>query len=317
MEEKSSIKCPVCGSEFILNNASSQHISSGAFGKRIKALSEAGIDTDTVLKVLNSVLGGGCDIDISDNADCKTINAITEYGTVPNRKLFRRWITAQVFHGIASWKGFTQSIHDKGFWYQWRMLADELLTQSKLYIKDEENYTMRHKWFNQQTVAEICYAYYNNFVEFVEKQGRHNDKQGNPFIKIGNKKYLLSDIDELKANMSKAVCDIKCSNSPSQLHKAYLSFYVLIIKYKNNLKLVSPFISAYKGAGAYFTMRNLILFHGCMFNNLSQQESLRYLDIISEEHKNAAWRMFGVLREFIDTNNIDIEAKILSWHKNR
>lgn len=42
-----------------------------------------------------------------------------------------------------------------------------------------------------------------------------------------------------------------------------------------------PFKNAYKGTGAYFTMKNLILFHGCRFHVggqvLGQDASLRYL----------------------------------------
>lgn len=58
---------------------------------------------------------------------------ITSQGTVPNRRLFRRWVMAQMFHMMSETAyrskeplGVTEMIHQFGYEYQWKMLMDEL-----------------------------------------------------------------------------------------------------------------------------------------------------------------------------------------------
>ena len=83
----------------------------------------------------------------------------------------------------------------------------------------------------------------------------------------------------------------------------------------------AAFKDAYKGAGGYFTMRNLIMFHGCKMlsskgNPLVESSSLRELDKLAEAYKNGGgWRMFGAMKELMTNNGIDIEAKIAEWRK--
>lgn len=83
---------------------------------------------------------------------------------------------------------------------------------------------------------------------------------------------------------------------------------------------ISPvFKDAYKGAGAYFTMKNLILFHKASFKNgcikLGQKKSMAMLENKANEYKNEGWRLFGVMKKLIEDNNIDIVKKMREWKK--
>ena len=76
-------------------------------------------------------------------------------GTVPNRRLFRRFVMAQMFHMLSykdygAWSpvGVTEMIHRFGFEYQWKMLLDELRAQMKMERNDPENFADRNRWFN-------------------------------------------------------------------------------------------------------------------------------------------------------------------------
>lgn len=80
----------------------------------------------------------------------------------------------------------------------------------------------------------------------------------------------------------------------------------------------SDFIDAYKGAGAYFTMRNLILFHKCVFPKdwleaTGMSNSLGLLEHYTNEEKYDGWRMFGIMRRFLYDNDIDVKAKLQEW----
>lgn len=81
------------------------------------------------------------------------------------------------------------------------------------------------------------------------------------------------------------------------------------------------FKDAYKGAGGYFTMRNLIMFHGCVMSDtfgcaLSKSDSLEKLEKMAEQYKDSkGWCMFGAMKELIAKNNINIYEKMAEWRK--
>lgn len=77
----------------------------------------------------------------------------------------------------------------------------------------------------------------------------------------------------------------------------------------------------YKGAGAFFTMQNLIRFHGCTAVNdrgrrLDKYQSLAFLSAKAEEYKNGeGWRLLAVLKKMLADNNINIKKKMAAWRK--
>ena len=91
--------------------------------------------------------------------------------------------------------------------------------------------------------------------------------------------------------------------------------------YDKKIPMSKYFIDAYKGAGAYFSMRNLILFHGCKIKAsgemLSKDASIIHLDDVADKHHNEGWYMFGMLKQLLKDNNIDIEKKMQQWRKLR
>ena len=81
-------------------------------------------------------------------------------------------------------------------------------------------------------------------------------------------------------------------------------------------------IDAYKGAGAFFTMQNLIRFHGCRFVDEygvhhDKERSYAWLQKKNEEYRFDGWRMIGLLRKFLKDNHIDICKKMAEWRKRK
>ena len=82
-------------------------------------------------------------------------------------------------------------------------------------------------------------------------------------------------------------------------------------------KQADAFITAYKGSGSYYTMRNLIMFHGARFmkngRKMSETDSLKELESKANLYDEEGWRMLGVLKQLIKDNNISVQGKILEW----
>ena len=94
--------------------------------ERIEALRNAGVDV-SCLFAMRGANGGEC---LASNKDGKLVmlddndplfDLITSQGTVPNRRLFRRWVMAQMFHMMSETAyrskeplGVTEMIHQFG-----------------------------------------------------------------------------------------------------------------------------------------------------------------------------------------------------------
>ena len=110
---------------------------------------------------------------------------IVDHGTVPNRKLFRRWAMAQMFYMMAAEEykthypvGVTGMIHRLGYEYTWKMLLNELHAQVKMAKhNDRENFEDRHRWFNQAVVMQMA----KHYISELQKK-LHETKPGNPVI---------------------------------------------------------------------------------------------------------------------------------------
>ncbi|MFK1903884.1 hypothetical protein ACIXC0_05710 [Bacteroides fragilis] len=80
-------------------------------------------------------------------------------------------------------------------------------------------------------------------------------------------------------------------------------------------------MDAYKGAGAFFTMQNLIRFHDCTAiddsgRRLDKHQSLAFLSAKAEAYRDGeGWRLLAVLKKMLADNNINIKKKMAAWRK--
>ena len=71
--------------------------------------------------------------------------------------------------------------------------------------------------------------------------------------------------------------------------------------------------------GAYATMQNLLRFNGCKFPKDNDFYSHRLTGLqMLENAANAydedeGWRLFGLMKQMLDENGIDIDAKMKEW----
>lgn len=355
MENTTRIVCPKCGAEFEIPETT--HVSVGLMigkdsnlgiinpkvvgqcdeGKtsdrkasapvnkaqtRINALKAAGIDTSNLFAV-NSASGemsvgrleNGA-ISIVDDND-PIFKNIMAAGTIPERKLFRRWVMSQMFHMLASENGFNAAMQQKGYEYSWRMLLEELRVQIALERNDSENFKQRNRWFNAEVASAMA-------ADYIGKLKRHLDSlkdrhcKGIPYKHIHGRDYFVSDLQKkLYEPLEKAANGIAGATSAADLLIKVNHFNRRRFKLDRDAKLCSAFVAAYKGSGAYFTLRNLILFHGCGLKKdgvmQSQASSLAELEAQAETCRREGWKIFAMMNKAITDNGIDIKAKMADW----
>lgn len=331
------VMCPVCGSEFVIGehehtvkNATVIGQDSGLgevflqVSKRGEALAAAGIDTSKYFSI-NLPTGGSQMMRMDDNgkavpvtADDPIVQAIIGGGTVPNKKLFRRWIMSQTFHGLMDKSGYANWLKWHGYIYTWEMLVEELRVQAKLYGKDNENFRNRNLWYNKELCVAMAEDYIKQMRNDAKTRKTHKCK-GVPYIKFDRKDVFLSDIEKKLVWPMQVLCsNIESAKNPKQLYEAVKKFWHGAYSGAQNYKQCPAWKDAFKGSGAYFTMQNLLRFHGCQFPTgnefyLRGESALQMLDAAAYAYRKEGWRLFGLMRQMIAENGIDIEAKMKQW----
>lgn len=305
--------------------------------ERIAALRDAGIDVSNFFAM--SGPDGGEFVGKAENGKFSILgdndpiyDAILEGGDVYNWKLARRWVMAQMFYMLSREgdkkfgeydNSITAQIRRKGYEYQWKQLEDELYAQMKMKQHgDEENFEDRNRWFNAGLVVAMLEDYRYQLHLHVKHHLKTKKCEGRPYKNICGKNVYEFDIKrEVFDPIERLKKQVKESASP-------LNLYWLVSDFNSNMRFTrgwnpkqcAEWIDAYKGAGAFFTMQNLIRYHKCRFVDdndvkLSKDASYYMLSCVAKSYKGEGWRMIGVLRQLLKDNNIDIDAKRAEWRK--
>lgn len=301
--------------------------------ERLAALKAAGVDVSDLF-AMQGAAGDGMIARMSNGIlsvvadDDPIFQAIAKGGTIPDRRLFRRWVMSQMFHMLTErehWNsgrriGFTEAIHRKGYEYQFKMLQDELNAQAKLFQHDIENFQERNVWFNKRVLTALCESYVLKLMEYVEKLPERKCK-GVPYKRIDGRNIFCADIpSKVYAPVRSYLAAIKRTSNPVSLATLFAEFNKTRIQLPWDTPQCAEWVKAYKGAGAFFTLKNLILFHGCyIFNtktcHLSKEASIEFINTAAHEYALEGWRMFALMKKALKDNNINIEAKMAEWKK--
>ena len=210
------------------------------------------------------------------------VQQINEGGYVWQSRLWRRHVMAQMFKLLhrksdkpISEQNYDDVIARRFCTYTWRMLSDELRAQALLSRDDPEQFAERNRWFNRAV---------------VEAMARDLVSQG---FDIGNK----------------VLQNLPTANDPNALVAALKPMQWVAIP---NRQKSFAWLDAYKGAGAYFTMKNLILFHNCQVHLdngqvLDRDASFDYIRQLNGNLAVNGQQMFAVMMKLIADNNFD-------WH---
>ena len=298
---------------------------------RLEALKAAGVDVskyfplgdDQLIKIEN---GAAVPVDMDDATIDAVGKKIVEGGYVNNWKLFRRWVMSQMFHMLRQMETdkltFNEVLQRKGYEYQWRMLENELYAQMKMCDHgDHENTGARNRWFGGFVAADMADDYIEKLRKYVDDNLIwKRDEDGKKTKAFKNEDIFVADLEKkVYAPLSRLARKMYDSNTYKEVYDAVHEFNKTRKHLAWNTKQSDAFISAYKGSGAYYTMRNLIMFHGARFpkgsRKMSEANSLKELESKAELYDEQGWRMLGVLKQLIKESGIDIQGKMDEWKK--
>jgi hypothetical protein len=352
----SKVQCPNCGAKFETEKENEVRVESNKqrdtpkghknankVQSRLAALKAAGVDISNYQALINAD-GDGTIIRLKGNTfepvlDSDPIwNNIINSGTVPNHQLFRRWIMSQVFHSELNENGVTYRLKRMGYNAQWKLFINELNAEAKMCNRDKENYAERTLFYKPTVIAQkMIKDYKEKLIEYIDTLPEHCC-HGIPYKRIGGKDVFMADIEKtylypitkfLAKLLSPCNCHINEAEHVYGVMKEFTSKKnEAFVKLPFETNMCEAFVSAYKGVGAYYTLKNMVLFHGYFINMtkgtsrygknttpLYSREALDYIRAKAQEYQDEGWKLYGLMRQAIRDNNIDIRKKIESWHK--
>lgn len=276
--------------------------------ERINVLEQAGINTDKYQLQIS-----GAELSIVPSTDM-----IVEDKQIDNPKLFRRWITAQTFRMLntptynykthameVGWDAYLRNRYD--YKYQFSMMLEEMKTLNKLEKTDKEQFKERTAFFNQKVVVDTCNHYIRQFKKYVKEHMKEDDTVKLAINYKADAKFVAEYIDDMK----EIIHDIRLANSYAEVYAYLKKFIRKMNKLPNDTPKCPQWKDAFKGSGAYYSLKNICLFHGVVLRDCKDKnESMAKLDRLFIEYKGEGWRFHQLLKDTIELNSFDLKESI-------
>lgn len=251
---------------------------------------------------------------------------IIEDGYVRNTKLHRRWVMAQTFKMLNSescnyktgniergWDAYLRNRFP--YEYQFKMMLEEIRVLSILEKRDRESFNERSNFFTKEVVIETCRQYIRQLKKYIKSQKIRKCK-GVPYIKLnGYGDIFVDSLDRriyIPSNV--AIKNVESSRNYQDLYINLNSFIALMVKLPYTTPKCSQWKDAFKGSGAYYTLKNMIMFHNITFERETRDESIVSLNNLLEVYRGEYWRFHELLKKVIKDNNFDL-AQSIEAHK--
>lgn len=297
---------------------------------RMEALKKAGVNTD---KYFTVDLDNGTTIHliIDENGNPQVVNKpvnddpileeIIEDGYVRNTKLHRRWVMAQMFHMLnyvsydGQYRGYTDCLNRLyGYDYSLKMMLEEVRVLSKLEARDRESFEERSHFFTKTVVVMVVDDYLRKLKQYIEKLPNHKCK-GVPYKKVKGVNIFNDDLDKkLYAPVRNYIVRLRCARNYDEMYDILSAFMKNVIKLPYETQKCKAWVEAFKGEGAYYTLKNLVMFHNCTITSAEDIDygvnSMAYLRTRLDAYRGEGYRMFALMNKVIADNGINTKTHI-------
>lgn len=316
---------------------------------RMEALKAANIETGKYFSVtLPEGLKPGSTINVTISEDGRPVivspekkrnseeksflSQIYEDGYVRNTRLHRRWVMAQMFRMLnyksyyTGKSGYDAYLNDHyGYQYQFEMMLEEIRVLAELQDRDPKAFDERSRFFIPDVVSATCNDYINKLETFVHKLPVHKCK-GVPYKKVFGRNIFVEDLNKYVyypqksnfADVKRVVIDIwshSMSSSYKDLYKALRKFCANMYRLPNETPKCKEWKDAFKGEGSYYTLMNLIKFHGCRVPDvegkmMSMRDSLIDVENAVDRYRGVYYRLFAYMKRVIEVNDFDFNKRM-------
>lgn len=300
--------------------------------ERMEKLNKVGIDTGKyfTLNVNESIPAGAkIHIVIDENGnyvpqivgDDAIAEQIIEDGYVRNTKLHRRFVMAQMFY-MLNYESFTgdesgyNACLKNMYVYQYtlNMMLEEVRVLGKLEKRDTESFAERSHFFTKDVVVSVLNDYVDKLKKYVDTLPKKNCK-GVPYKRVKGTNIFVADLEKkLYGPMRAKIREVERAGSYTQMYNLMTWFMKDMVKLPYDTPKSKAWIDAYKGEGAYYTLKNLVMFHNCAieykYEIYRRDAAMQQLKYKLEDYKGEGWRMFALMKKVIVDNHFDFNKRM-------
>ena len=274
------------------------------------------VDLDNGTKIHLIIDENGNPVKVEDTIATQII----EDGYVRNTKLHRRFVMAQMFHGLnyksydGREEGYNEWLKRFSIKYEFDMMLEEIRVLSKLEQKDAETFTERSHFFTKDVIVRTMEDYIEELKKYIDTFPNKNCK-GVPYKRIKGNDIFVEDIDKkVYAPLRLCITRIKHATRYSEIYVIVKNFMAKMIALPYNAPKSKAWIDAYKGEGAFYTLKNLVMFHNCGIqvdgHMVYGTAAVYVLNKKLVEYQGEGWRMFALMKKVIKDNGFDFKAKM-------
>ena len=296
--------------------------------ERMEKLNNAGINTNKyfTLDLPNGISAGSKIHVVIENGvpvikNDTIASQIIEDGYVRNTKLHRRFVMAQMFK-MLSYKsfngreqGYTACLNRYSIKYAFDMMLEEVRVLSKLEERDMETFNERSKFFTKDVIIETMEDYIVKLKAHINASHTYKCK-GVDYKKVKGKDIFVADLwKKVYQPLESCVWNVKRANNYKVIYSILRAFMSKMVKLPHDTVKCKAWVDAYKGEGAYYTLKNLIMFHHCGVDGseincrkLYGAAAMSVLNRKLNEYQGQGWRMFAFMNKVIDDNNFNFDV---------
>lgn len=241
-------------------------------------------------------------------------------GYVRNTKLHRRFVMAQMFHALnyksydGRKEGYNEYIKRFGIKYEFEMMLEEIRVLSKLEVRDRDTFIERSHFFTKDVIAKTMEDYIEELKSYISTLPIKNCK-GVPYKRVKGRDIFVVDLDKkIYAPLRQRVSGLKYASNYNEIYRVVKYFMNEMISLPYNTPKSKAWFDAYKGEGAFYTLKNLIMFHGCGIKVDGRMvygaAAMSVLNKRLNEYKGEGWRMFALMKKVIEDNNFDFKKRM-------
>lgn len=302
---------------------------------RVAALKAAGMNTGKYFSIsLPEGLQPGAKINITIDENGTPVltsdeevlyDQVCTDGYVKNSKLHRRWVMAQMFRMLnyesydGKRFGYDAYLNDNyGYMYQFDMILEEIRVLGKLQERDTGEFNKRKRFFNDQVVVDLIKDYKTKLKKYIEKLPIRKCK-GTPYKQICGKNIFVEDIyQKVLIPFDNVAYNVVYNMTPDT---NYMKLYLVLkrlVKFVKQYKLpfetpkCKEWKNAYKGAGSYYTLMNMVKFHNCRANGMYGLDGVYLIEMLTDQYGEAGeyYKLFAFLKKTIEDNHFDFGLRM-------
>jgi hypothetical protein len=292
--------------------------------ERMNKLNAMGVNTSKYFTVpLEN--GGSVTIIIDENGNPVRVgdsiaNQIIEDGYVRNTKLHRRFVMAQMFQGLnyksydGKKTGYNEWVKRHGLKYSFDMMLEEIRVLGKLEERDRDTFIERAHFFTKDVIVKTMEDYVVELKKYIDALPSKNCK-GVPYKRVKSQNIFVVDLDKkVYAPLRYDISGIKYARSYNELYRIVKNFVRKMVSLPYNTPKSKAWIDAYKGEGAFYTLKNLVMFHDCGIkvdgHMVYGAAAMSILNNRLNAYKGEGWRMFALMKKVIADNNFDFKKRM-------